>query len=65
LPNEFLHNDELSVDTIVKKFAKTFHVSAPSLPRPNSSTKLPCELPAELLSAPLVWVRQGGLVPPL
>ncbi len=65
LPNEFLQNDELSVDTIVKKFAKTLHVSASSFPWHNSSTELPSELPAELLSAPLVWVRQGGLVPPL
>ena len=65
LPNEFLQNDELSVDTIVKKFSETLHVSAPSLPRHNSSTELPSELPAELLSAPLVWVRRGGLVPPL
>ncbi len=65
LPNEFLQNDELSVDTIVKKFAKTLHVSASSLPRHSSSTELPSELPAELLSAPLVWVHRGGLVPPL
>ncbi len=65
LPNEFLQNDELSVDPIVKKFSKTLHVSAPSLPRHNSSTELPSELPAKLLSAPLVWVRGGGLVPPL
>jgi hypothetical protein len=56
-----MQNDELSVDTIVKKFAKTVHVSAPSLPRHNSST----ELPSELLFAPLVWVHRGGLVPPL
>jgi hypothetical protein len=52
LPNEFLQHDELSVDTIGKKFAKTLHVSAPSLPRHNSSTEMPSELPAELLSAP-------------
>jgi hypothetical protein len=64
-PNEFLQNDKFSVDAIVKKFSKTLHVSAPSLPRHNSSTDLPSELPAELLSAPLVWVRQGSLVPPL
>jgi hypothetical protein len=64
LPNEFLQNDELSVDTIVKKFAKTLHVSAPSLPRHNSSTELPSKLPAKLLSAPLVWVRrQPGSTP--
>jgi hypothetical protein len=49
LPNEFLHNDELSVDTFVKIFSKTLHISAPSLPRHNSST----DLPSELLSAPL------------
>jgi hypothetical protein len=65
LPKEFLQNDELSVDTIVQNFFKTLHVSAPSLPRHNSSTNLPSELPVELLSAPLVWVRRGGLVPPL
>jgi hypothetical protein len=65
LPCKFLQNDELSVDTIVKKFATTLHVSTPSLPRHNSSTKLPSELPAKLLSAPLVWVCRGGLVPPL
>jgi hypothetical protein len=65
LPNEFLQNDEFSVDTIVNKFVKTLHVSAPSLPRHNSSTDLPIELPAELLSAPLIWVCRGGLVPPL
>jgi hypothetical protein len=35
------------------------------LPRHNSSTELPSELPADLLSAPLVWVHRGGLVPPL
>jgi hypothetical protein len=65
LPNEFLQNDELSVDTIVKIFSKTLHVSAPSLPRHNSSTGLPSELPADLLSAPLVCVCWGGLVPSL
>jgi hypothetical protein len=61
LPNEFLQNDELSVDTIDKNFSKTLHVSAHSLPRHNSST----DLSSELLSAPLVWVHWGGLVPPL
>jgi hypothetical protein len=61
LANEFLQNDDLSVDTIVKIFSKTLHVSTPSLPRHNSST----DLPSELLSAPLVWVCRGGLVPPL
>ncbi len=53
LPNEFLQNDELSVDAIIKNFSRTLHVSAPSLPRHNSSTDLPSELPAELLSTPL------------
>ncbi len=36
-----------------------------SLPRHNSSTLLPNELPAKPLSAPLVWVRCGGVIPPL
>jgi hypothetical protein len=31
LPNEFFQNDELSNNTIVKKFSKILHVSAPSL----------------------------------
>jgi hypothetical protein len=31
----------------------------------NSSTDLPSDLPAELLSAPLIWVCRGGQVPPL
>jgi hypothetical protein len=61
LPNEFLKNDELSVDAIINNFSKTLHVSAPSVPRHNSST----DLPAELLSAPLVWVRRGSNIPPL
>jgi hypothetical protein len=64
LPNEFLQNDEFSVDTIVKKLSKTLYVSAPFLPRHNTSTDLPSELPAELVSAPLVWVCRVGLVPP-
>jgi hypothetical protein len=59
LPNEFLQNDELSVDTIVKNFSKTLYVSAPSLPRHNSSTDLPSELQAELLSAPLILGPSG------
>jgi hypothetical protein len=45
----------------VKNFSETLNVSAPSLPRHNSST----DLPSELLSTPLVWVCRGGLVPPL
>jgi hypothetical protein len=59
LPNEFLQNDEFPVDTIVKKISKTLHVSAPSLPRHNCCTELPSELPAELLSAPLVLGPSG------
>jgi transposase InsO family protein len=65
LPNEFLQNDELSVDSIIKDFSKPLHVLASSLPRHNSSTDLPSELPAEPLSAPLVWVSRGGIIPPL
>jgi hypothetical protein len=66
LPNEFLQNKEMSVDAIIKNFSKTLHVHAVSLPRHNfSSAQLPSELPGELLSAPLVWVRCGGVIPPL
>jgi hypothetical protein len=37
------------------------------LPRHNysSSSGLPSELPAKLLSARLVWIRRGSAVPPL
>jgi hypothetical protein len=61
LPNEFLQNEEMPVDAIIKKFSKTLHVPAVSLPRHNSSA----QLPGDLLSAPLVWVRRGGVIPPL
>jgi hypothetical protein len=64
LPNEFLQNNELSVDAIINSFSKTLHVSAPSLPRHNYSIDLPIELPAELLSALLVCVCWGGVIPP-
>jgi hypothetical protein len=65
LPNEFLQNEEMPVEAIIKNFAKTLHVPAISLPRHNSSAQLPNELPGDLLSAPLIWVRRGGVVPPL
>jgi hypothetical protein len=65
LTNEFLQNEELSVDSIIINFSKTLDNPASSLPRHNSSVQLPSELPAELLSTPLVWVRHGGVIPPL
>jgi hypothetical protein len=65
LPNVFLQSEELSVDSIIKIVSNTLHVPATSLPRHYSSTQLPSELPADLLSAPLRWVCQGGVIPPL
>ncbi len=65
LHNEFLQNEEMSVDAIIKIFSKTLHVPAVSLPRHNSSTQLPDELPGDHLSAPLIWVHRGGVIPPL
>ncbi len=65
LPNEFLQNEEMPVDAIMKNFSKTLHVPAVSLPRHNSSAQLPDELPGDLLSAPLIWVRRGSVIPPL
>jgi transposase InsO family protein len=65
LPNEFLQSDELAVESIIKNCQKTFDTPVFSLPRHNSHSGLPSELPAELLSARLVWVRRGGAVPPL
>ncbi len=65
LPNEFLQNEEVSVDSIIKNFSKNLDVPAVSLPRHNSRPQLPSELPAKLLFAPLVWVRCGGVIPPL
>ncbi len=55
----------MSVDAIIKFFSKTLYVRAVSLPRHNSSAQLPNELPGKLLSGPLVWVRRGGVIPPL
>ncbi len=52
LPNEFLQNEEMPVDVIIKNFSKTLHVPAVSLPRHNSSAQLPDELPGDLLSTP-------------
>jgi hypothetical protein len=58
LPNEFLQCDEFAVDSIIKNFQKKLDAPAFSLPRHNSSSSLhlPSELPAQLLSARLVWV---------
>jgi hypothetical protein len=42
-----------------QKFFK--NLPAVSLPRHNSSA----QLPGDLLTAPLVWVHQGGVIPPL
>ncbi len=33
LPNEFLQNEEMPVETIIKNFSKTLHVPAVSLPQ--------------------------------
>ncbi len=65
LPNEFLQGDKISVDSIIKIFSKTLDAPVFSLPRHNSSTQLPSELPAKLLSARRVWVHLGSTVPPL
>jgi hypothetical protein len=65
LPNEFLQGDEISVDAIIKNCSKTLDAPAFPLPRHSSSTQLPSKLPAELLSACLLWVRRGGTIPPL
>ncbi len=66
--NEFWHNEEISVGSIIKNCSKILHVPAVSLPRHNSSaqlpSELPSELPAEILSAPLIWVRRGGVISP-
>jgi hypothetical protein len=69
LPNEFLQSDDLAVESVIKKFQKTLDAPAYSLPRQNSSSStslhLVSELPAELLSAHLVWVCRGSAVLPL
>jgi hypothetical protein len=64
LPNEFLQNEEISLDSIIKNFPKTLHLPAASLPSHNSITQVPSELPAELLSASLIWVCCGCVIPP-
>jgi hypothetical protein len=64
VPNEFLKGDEIPVDTFSKYFLKSLDAPAFSLPRHNLSCQLPSELLADLLSACLVWVRRGSMVPP-
>jgi hypothetical protein len=62
LPNEFFKEEEIPVDTIKKSFVKSLDAPAFSLPRNSLSRQLPSELPADHLSARLVWVRCGGMV---
>jgi hypothetical protein len=50
LPNEFLQNEEMPVDAIIKNFSKTQHVPAISLPRHNSSTS--CRTSCQATSSP-------------
>jgi hypothetical protein len=64
-PMNFHKEMNFSVDTIVKKSKKTLDAPPFSLPRHNSSTQLPTELPDELLRAPSFWLRHGGVIPPL
>ncbi len=45
---------------LFKNFSKTLHVPAVSLPGHNSSAQPPDELPGDL-----IWVRWGGVIPPL
>jgi hypothetical protein len=65
LPKEFLRNDEMSVDSVSTNFSKTLDALPYSLPRYNSSHQLPSELPANLVSAHLIWVHRDSVVPPL
>jgi hypothetical protein len=63
LPNEFLQNDEIAVENICKKFASTVDAPVLSLPRHNSSQKLPDELPEDLVRAHLVWSGSAATQP--
>jgi hypothetical protein len=66
LPNEFLKNDEISIDNMCKKFAVTIDAPAFSLPRHNiPADQLPAELPADLVNTRLVWVRHDAVRQPL
>ena len=65
LPNEFLKNDEIAVENIINKFNNTVDAPVYSLPRHNSSQKLPDELPDDLVAARLVWVRHDAVRRPL
>jgi hypothetical protein len=50
---------------ISKNFLKSLDAPAFSLPRHNLSRQLPSKLPVDLLSALLVWVWRGSVVPNL
>jgi hypothetical protein len=65
LPNELLQNDEVAVENIINKFNNTVDAPVYSLPRHNSSQKLPDELPDDHVAACLVWVRRDTASKPL
>ncbi len=66
LPNEFLQVDECSVDNVSTDFSKILDAPAsPLSSKHNAGRQLPEELPNDLLRAPLIWVRCGGVVLPL
>ena len=65
LPNELLQTDELAVENIINKFNTTVDAPVFSLPRHNSSQKLPDELPDDLVAARLVWVCRNAARAPL
>jgi hypothetical protein len=65
LPNKFLHGNEFSVDAIGNNLKNTSDAPPFSLSRHNSSVQLLTELPDRLLRAPFIWLRRGGVLPPL
>ncbi len=61
LPGEFLQNEKISEDSIIKNLSNTLHVPAVSLPRHNSSTHLG---PASPLQPPQMRYPSCQWAPP-
>jgi hypothetical protein len=64
-PTNFNKEMNFQLMKLSKNFKKTLDAPTFSLPRHNSSTQLPAQLPDELLCAPFVWLHFSSIIPPV
>jgi hypothetical protein len=64
-PMNFCKETNFLLIQLLKNFYKSLDSPAFSLPRHNSTSQLPAELPDELLHTPFFWLCRAGIVPPL